>query len=85
MCELMEDALLIDRHGEFGTFAHHSCLQVRQILAMAPSMYQSRIAGTWHDQLDRNCVGHARTIESTFSEEDGKFCWVRENCSPIRH
>lgn len=63
-CELMEGVPLNDHRGEFGTFAHHSFLQVRQNLAMAPLTYQSQIVGTLHDPLDRNCVEHAKTIES---------------------
>lgn len=64
MCEPMEDAPLICHHDEFGTFAHRSYLRVRQNLVMAPSMYRSRIVRISHDPLDRNCVTHARTIES---------------------
>lgn len=62
--EQMEDARLIGRHDEFGTFAHHSFLRVRRNLVMAPLMCQSRIAGTWHDRLDQNYEEPARTIES---------------------
>lgn len=63
-CELMEGVPLNDHHGVFGIFVHHSCLQVHQNLVMALLMYQSQIVGTLHDQLDRNCVAHAKTIES---------------------
>ena len=64
MCEPMEDAPLICHHDESGTFVHRSYLRVRQNLVMAPLMYQWRIAGIWHDPLDRNYATLARTIES---------------------
>lgn len=64
MCEPMEDVPLICHHDGFGIFVHHSYLRERQNLAMALSMYPSRIVGTWHDQLDQNYAMHARTIES---------------------
>lgn len=72
-CELMGGVPSNDHRGEFGTFAHHSFLQVRQNLARAPSMYRSQIVGTLHDQLDQNCVVHAKTIESIHSRNDGNM------------